>query len=107
MNNFIMDGLALLTAKAAVIAASALMAIASVLVDMRKHTFVSALLAIVVGTAVGVIAASSVVAIMGWPEQAGYGVAGIFAISGQNIVKWLLRVSADPLKLWKEWRGKK
>jgi hypothetical protein len=102
-----MDGLALLTAKAAVIAASALMAIASVLVDMRKHTFASALLAIVIGTAVGVIAASSVVAIMGWPEQAGYGVAGIFAISGQNIVKWLLRVSADPLKLWKDWRGKK
>ncbi len=106
MNNFLVDGLALLTAKAAVIAASALMAIASVLVEMKKHTLLSALLAIFVGTVVGVIAASSVVAVMGWPEQAGYGVAGIFAISGQNLVRFFIKASADPVKTWKDWRGK-
>ena len=107
MNNFWIDGLALLTAKAALIGASAVMAIAGVLLDLRKHTLASAMLSIIIGTFVGVIAAASIVPIMGWPDAAGYGVSAIFAISGNNLVKSLLRASANPLSSWNKWRGKK
>lgn len=82
------------------------MATVAVLIDLRKHTLASALLAIIAGTALGIIGASSIVALMGWPEQVGYGVASIFSISGNNLVKWLLRISKDPTELWDKWRGK-
>lgn len=83
------------------------MAVFSVLVDAKRHSPLSAMLAIVVGTVTGVIAASSIVAIMGWPEQAGYGVASIAAISSNNLIKWILRISSDPLSAWSKWRSGK
>ncbi len=79
----------------------------AVLIDARRHTLLSALLAIIAGTIVGVIAASSITSLMGWPEQVGYGVSAVFAISGNNLIKWLLRVSKDPSELLDIWRGKK
>lgn len=66
----------------------------------------SAILAIIAGTVMGVIAASAIVALMDWPEQTGYGVASVFAISGNNLIKWLLRVSQDPTSLLRLWLGR-
>ncbi len=106
MNNLFTDGVALLLAKAGIIAAAAGMAIVSTLINAKKHTLPSAILAIVAGTIMGVIAASSIVALMGWPEQVGYGISAIFAISGEGLVKSLIRISNDPLASWKNWRGK-
>lgn len=83
------------------------MAIAGVLLDLRKHTLASAILSVLIGTLVGVIAASSIIPIMNWPDSAGYGVSAIFGISGNNLSKSLLRASANPLSSWNKWRGKK
>jgi hypothetical protein len=44
---------------------------------------------------------------MGWQEQVGYGIASIAAVSANNLVKWLLRISSDPLTAWERFRGKK
>lgn len=81
------------------------MAIIAVGLDARRHTFPSAILAIFAGTVVGVIAASSICAMFGLPEQVGYGISAIAAVSANNLVKWLLRVSVDPLSLWQRFRG--
>ncbi len=86
--------------------AALIMAGIAVAVDAKRHNPLSALLAIIAGTVMGVIGASSVVAIVGWPEQAGYGVASILAISGNNLIKWLLRVSQDPTSMIRLWLGR-
>lgn len=106
MNQLFVEGVALLIAKAGIIAAAVTMAVVSVLINSKKHTLPSALLAIIAGTILGVIAASSIVALMGWPEQVGYGISAIFAISGDGLVKSLIRMANDPLSTWKNWRGK-
>lgn len=106
MNDFLASGVAILSAKFLTILASLTMAVFSVLVDAKRHSPASAFLAIIVGTVTGVIAASAIVSIMGWPEQAGYGVASVAAISSNNLIKWLLRVSNDPLSALNKWRGK-
>lgn len=107
MGDFFTAGAAVIMAKAATIGASFLMAVISVLIDRNHHTPVSGFLAIVAGTLMGVIAATSIVALMNWPEQVGYAIAGIFAISGNNLIRWLLRASNDPLSIWDRIRGKK
>ncbi len=73
--------------------------------DAKRHSFPSALMAIFAGTVVGVIAATSIVALMGWPEQVGYGISAVAAVSGNNLVKWLLRASVDPMSLWQRFKG--
>lgn len=83
------------------------MAIIAVGLDAKRHSFPSAVMAIFAGTVVGVIAASSICSLMGLSEQVGYGISAIAAVSGNNIVKWLLRSSVDPLSLWERFRGKK
>ncbi len=74
--------------------------------DAKRHSLPSALLAIFAGTVVGVIAASSITTLMGWQEQVGYGIASIAAVSSNNLIKWLLRASQDPLSFWDRFRGK-
>jgi len=107
LGDFLTAGVAIISAKFLTIMAAFSMAIVSVGIDSKKYTFPSAILAIFAGTIVGVIAASSIIALMGWSEQVGYGVASIFAISAQNLIKWLLRASQDPLSLWQRIRGGK
>ena len=104
MNSFITGTLALLTAKFLVILSSFTMATVSVSLDAKKHNWVSAILAVFCGTVTGVIAASSIVALMGWPESTGYGVASIFAIAGERLVKSIMRAADNPLGAWSRWR---
>ncbi len=107
MNSFWLDGLAVLTAKAATIAASFSMAVIAVAIDARRHSWGSAVLAVICGTIMGVIAATSIVSLMGWPDQVGYGIASIFAIAGDRLVKAIMRYADNPLSAWNKWRGKK
>ena len=106
MGDFLTAGVTLFWAKFATIMAALTMAGIAVAIDAKRHSPLSAVLAIFAGTVMGVIAASSIVALMGWPESVGYGVASIFAISGNNLVKWLLRVSQDPTSLLRLWLGR-
>jgi len=103
LNNFITAGVALISAKFLVIITSMTMAVIAVGLDAQKHTLPSALFAIFAGTVIGVVAAVTLVALFGWSESVGYGVASIASISGNNLVKWLLRVSQDPTSLLRLW----
>lgn len=94
-------------AKIGTIMASLSMAVIAVSIDAKRHNWLSAILAIIAGTVTGVIAASAIVALMGWPEQTGYGVASVFAIAGDRLVKWIMRMADDPASLLNLWRGKK
>lgn len=107
MGDFLTAGVALVSAKFLTIMAAFSMALISVGIDSKRYTLPSAILAIIAGTIVGVIAASSITALMGWNESVGYGIASIFAISAQNLIKWLLRASQDPLSIWQRIRGTK
>jgi hypothetical protein len=106
VNEFWFQGVALASAKAATIAASFLMAVIAVLIDMKNHTWPSAILAVLCGTVLGVISAISIVSLMGWTEQVGYGVSAIFGIAGNGLVKWIIKMSQDPSKLLDMWRKK-
>ncbi len=107
MSDFFSSALTLIGAKILTILASFSMALISVGIDSKKYTLPSAIMAIFAGTVVGVIAASSITALMGWSESVGYGIASIFAISAQNLIKWILRSSQDPITLWQRIRGVK
>ncbi len=107
MGDFLSAGVAIVSAKFLTIMAAFSMAIVSVGLDARRHSFPSAVLAIFAGTIVGVISASSLLALFNLPEQVGYGIASIAAVSANNLVRWLLVASQDPLGLWANFRGKK
>lgn len=106
MNDWFSAGVTLFMTKAGIILASVSMATFAVLSDAKRHTFWSAILAIVTGTTMGVIAAASIVALMGWPEQVGYGVASVFAIAGDRLIKSIMRAAENPLSAWNQWRNK-
>ncbi len=82
------------------------MAAISVGLDAKRHSMGSAILAIFAGTVVGVIAASSITALFGWDERVGYGISAVAAVSSNNLIKWLLRVSQDPTSLIRLWLGR-
>lgn len=105
MDEILRGAFSLLSAKLFTIGASFVMATIAVGLDAKRHSLPSALLAIFAGTVVGVIAATSICSLMGWNEQIGYGVSAVAAVSANNLVKWLLRVSADPLSLWQRFKG--
>lgn len=105
MGDFLSGAFTLVSAKLLTILASMTMATIAVGLDAKRHSFPSAVLAIFAGTVVGVISATSICALFGWSEQIGYGISAIAAVSANNLVKWLLRVSVDPLSLWQRFKG--
>lgn len=107
MDDFIRGAFTLLSAKLLTIISSVTMAGIAVGLDAKRHSFPSAVLAIFAGTVVGVISATSICALMGFDERVGYGISAVAAVSANNLIKWLLRTSEDPLTLWQRFRGGK
>ena len=106
MGDFITTSVAVISAKFLIIITSLTMAVIAVGLDARKHTLPSALFAIFAGTVIGVVSAVALVALFGWSEAVGYGVASIASISGNNLVKWLLKISQDPTSIIRLWLGR-
>ena len=88
------------------IAASFIMALLAVLLDIKRHSFVTGVLAVFCGMAVAVLATDPVVANLNLPGDWSHATAGILGISGRNLVIWIGLISKDPTALWDRWRAK-
>lgn len=93
--------------KVSTLMASAVMAVLAVLLDIKRHSVLTGLLAVIAGMAVAIIATDPIVNGLGWPSEWSHGIAGVLGISGRNLIVWVALVSKDPLALWDRIRGKK
>ena len=87
--------------------ASAIMAVLAVLLDIRRHSIWTGLLAVAAGMGAAVIFTDPITGLLGWPDTNSHAIAGVLGISGRNIIIWIVAVSKDPLALWDRFRGKK
>src|SRR5690554_772009 len=92
--------------KVSTILASAIMAVLAVLLDIKRHSLVTGVLAVAAGMAVAVLATDAIVGGLGWPPAWSHAVAGVLGISGRNIIIWVALVSKDPMALWERFRGR-
>ena len=100
------DPLSFLGIKLSTLIAAAVMAVLAVLLDIKRHNWVTGILAVVVGMAVAGLSTDAIVLGLSLPAEASYAIAGVLGISGRNIVIWISLVSKDPLALWDRVRGK-
>lgn len=92
--------------KVSTLAASAIMAVLAVLLDIKRHSVLTGVLAVIAGMVVAVMATDPIVNGLSWPPEWGHAVAGVLGISGRNLIIWISLVSKDPLALWDRVRGK-
>lgn len=92
--------------KVSTLMASAVMAVLAVLLDIKRHSLVTGILAVVAGMAVAITATDPIVNGLGWPAEWSHAVAGVLGISGRNLIVWVALVSKDPIALWDRLRGK-
>ena len=74
----------------------------AVLLEFKRHTWATALLALVSGAFVALAATEPLLHFFNWPADYGHAVAGVLGISGRNLIVWLLTVSKDPLSVWRK-----
>lgn len=74
----------------------------AILLEFKRHTWATAGMALVSGAAVAFVATEPILALLNWPTSAGHAVAGVLGISGRNLIVWLLGVSRDPLRAWRD-----
>lgn len=92
--------------KVSTLMASAVMAVLAVLLDIKRHSLITGLLAVVAGMAVAITATDPIITGLHLPPEASHAVAGILGISGRNLIVWISLVSKDPIALWDRLRGK-
>lgn len=92
--------------KVTTIVASGIMAVLAVLLDIRRHSLLTGILAVLSGMAVAVLATDPIVANLSLPGDWSHAVAGVLGISGRNLVIWVGLVSKDPMAAWERWRGR-
>lgn len=93
--------------KVTTLAASFIMALLAVLLDIKRHSLVTGILAVISGMAVAVLATDPILANLNLPGDWSHAVAGVLGISGRNLVIWIGLVSKDPMALWERWWGKR
>jgi len=86
--------------------ASLVMAVLAVLLDIRRHSVWTGLLAVVAGMTAAVVFTDPVTSFLNWPESSSHAIAGVLGISGRNIIVWVAVVSKDPVAIWDRIRGK-
>jgi hypothetical protein len=74
----------------------------AILLELRRHTWATALLALASGAAVAWAGTDPLVAFFQLEQNAAYAVAGVLGVTGRNLIVWLLNVSRDPLKAWRD-----
>src|SRR5690606_21329927 len=75
--------------KVSTLIASAVMAVLSVLLDIKRHSLLTGVLAVICGMAVAALATDPIIEGLGLPLAAGYAVAGVLGISGRNLIVWI------------------
>lgn len=88
----------------AAIGTAAVGAIIGIAIDFHRHTWATALLALVSGVFAAWVGTDAIVSLTGLPSNA---VAALLGISGRNLIAWLLSASRDPVAAWDKLRGKK
>lgn len=92
--------------KVSTLIASALMGILAVLLDIKRHSLVTGVLAVLAGMTVAVLATDPIVSELKLDPTWSHAVAGVLGISGRNLIIWVSLVSKDPLALWDRIKGK-
>lgn len=92
--------------KVSTLLASFIMAVLAVLLDIKRHSLLTGVLAVISGMAVAVLATDAIVSNLSLPGDWSHAIAGVLGISGRNLVIWVSLVSKDPLALWDRLRGK-
>lgn len=93
--------------KVSTLVASAVMGILAVLLDIRRHSVVTGILAVLAGMTVAVMATDPIVTGLRLDPTWSHAVAGVLGISGRNLIIWISLVSKDPMEVWDRLRGKK
>src|SRR5690606_11200128 len=92
--------------KITTLVASGIMAVLAVLLDIRRHSLLTGVLAVASGMAVAVLATDAIVAGLNLPGDWSHAIAGVLGISGRNLVIWVGLVSKDPMAIWDRVTGK-
>jgi hypothetical protein len=91
--------------KVSTLLASAVMGIIAVLLDIKRHSLVTGILAVAAGMGVAVLATDPIVSGLHLEGTWSHAVAGVLGISGRNLIIWVTLVSKDPLALWDRIKG--
>ena len=70
--------------------------------EFKRHTWATALLALLSGAFVAFVGTEPIVQFFDLHNNAAHAVAGVLGISGRNLIIWCLQVSSDPLSLWRK-----
>lgn len=92
--------------KIPVLLVSAIASLLSVLLDIRRHSWGTAILAIISGIVVAVLGTDAVMSLIKI-DGAEHAIAGILGIAGRNLIIWVSIVSKDPMAILKALRGQK
>ncbi len=92
--------------KVSTLFASAVMAVLAVLLDVKRHSLLTGILAVAAGMTVAVLATEPIVSGLRLDATWSHAVAGVLGISGRNLIIWVSLVSKDPLALWDRIWGK-
>lgn len=102
----LLEGLGYLGIKASTLLFAIIAGLISVLIDWRKHTALTAILAVIAGALMAVVATDPIVALFKLSGEWSNAIAAVLGISGRNLVVFISKASKDPLELWDRWRGK-
>lgn len=91
--------------KVSTLIASAVMAVLAVLLDIKRHSLLTGLGAVVAGIAAAALATDPIVSGLKLDPAWSHAVAGVLGISGRNLIVWISLISKDPLAVWDRVRG--
>lgn len=100
------DILAVIGPKVSTLIAATVAAVLFVLLEIRQHSLFTAVLAILSGVTVAMLATTPILEFWNLPTSAEHAIAGILGITGRNLIIWIGRAAKDPAKFWQTLRGK-
>ncbi len=97
----------MLAAKSSTIIAAAVGAILSILLNLRDHSFLTAIVSLAAGVFVAYVATEPLIVWLGLNDTAGNAVAGALGVAGRNLIIWLRESSKDPVSIVMRLVGRK
>ena len=100
-------GIAYLAIKLPVILAAGVMALLGFMLDSRRHSWPTAVLAVLAGICIAVLMTDPLGDYFHLGDAWRNAIAGILGISGRNLIMTISKVSRDPALLIRIWRGER
>lgn len=97
---------AIVVAKSSTIIAASVGAVISILLNLRDHSLLTAILSLAAGVAVAFAATDPLIDYFGLSPKAGSAVAGALGIVGRNVIIALRESTRDPIATFNRLRGK-